>query len=88
MEIRALRCFVAVYEANGFARAAAALGTTQSNVSARIAKLEQEIGGPLFRRLHRAIAPTPKGDRLYRIATQMLAQADQADAAMKDDQAA
>lgn len=88
MEIKNLRSFVAVHEANSFVRAAEMLGTTQSTVSMRIHKLEQEVGGPLFQRLHRAIAPTRKGDKLYRHARRVLAQLDEADAAMKDDEAA
>ncbi len=88
MEIKNLRCFVAVYEANSFVRAAEILGTTQSTVSVRIRKLEAELGGPLFLRLHRAIAPTPKGDKLYVVARRVLAQADEADATMKDENAA
>jgi len=88
MEIRNLRCFVAVYEANSFGRAASALRVTQSTVSLRIRRLETEIGAPLFLRLHRSISPTAKGDKFYRHAKRVLAQVDEAGAAMKDDEAA
>jgi len=76
MELRDLRCFVSVYEANSFGRAAVALNTTQSNVSARIGRLEQELGGPLFLRLHRSIAPTAKGQLAYRYAKGVIEVAD------------
>ena len=78
MELRDLRCFISVYEANSFGRAAAALNTTQSNVSARIGRLEREFEGPLFLRLHRSIAPTPKGEIAYRYARNVVAVADEA----------
>ena len=59
LDLKDLRCFVSVYERKGFARAAAELGTVQSNISARVRRLEVEIGAPLFERLHRSIRPTP-----------------------------
>lgn len=74
LDLKDLRCFVAVYELKGFARAAADLNTVQSNVSTRIRKLEDEIGAPLFERLHRSIRPTPRGEIMYRYATRVLAE--------------
>ena len=88
MEIKGLRCFVCVYEAKGFARAAPLLNTTQSAVSARIKKLEEFVGAPLFYRLHRSIVPTAKGEKVYRHAKAVLAQADEAVKAILDDEAA
>lgn len=73
-DIKDLRCFVTVYDLRGFARAARALDTVQSNVSARILKLERLIGAPLFVRRHRSIAPTEKGDLLYLHAQRVLAE--------------
>ena len=52
MDLRDLRYFIAVYEAAGFSRASRALGTVQSNVSARIRNLEDSLGVELFRRRH------------------------------------
>ncbi len=78
MELRDLRCFIFVYDANSFGRAAAALNTTQSNVSARIRRLEEEFEGPLFLRLHRGITPTPKGEIAYRYAKRVIDAADEA----------
>ena len=48
LDLKDLRCFVCVYQLRGFARAAVELNTVQSNVSARIRKLEDEIGAPLL----------------------------------------
>ena len=44
MDVKDLRYFVAVYEAEGFSRASRELGTVQSNVSARIRNLEGLLG--------------------------------------------
>lgn len=84
LDLKDLRCFVSVYERKGFARAAAELGTVQSNVSARIKRLEDEIGAPLFERLHRSIRPTDKGDLMYRYAMRVLAEVSELEAAMRD----
>ena len=88
MELRDLRCFISLYEANSFGRAAVALNTTQSNVSARIHKLEKEFEGSLFLRLHRGIAPTAKGELAYRFATDIIERADRyAEAIRNNDEA-
>jgi general secretion pathway protein G len=72
MDLRDLRYFMAVYEAEGFSRASRALGTVQSNVSARIRNLEDSLGVELFRRRHRNVAPTAKGETLYRHARKVM----------------
>jgi DNA-binding transcriptional LysR family regulator len=84
LDLKDLRCFVCVYELKGFARAAAELDTVQSNISARIGRLEGEIGARLFERLHRSIRPTPKGEIMYRYATRVLAEVSELEAAMRD----
>ena len=88
MELKDLRCFISVYDAKGFARAAKALNVSQSSVSSRIQKLEEEFGGPLFHRLHKSIAPTPKGERAYRYARDVIARADSGAKAIRDSEAA
>ena len=88
LDLRDLRCFMSVYERKGFARAAVELHTVQSNVSARIRKLEDEIGAPLFERLHRSIRPTEKGEIMYKYATRVLAEVSELEAAMRDRQVA
>ena len=76
MDVKDLRYFVAVYEAEGFSRASRSLGTVQSNVSARIRNLEGALGIPLFERRYRRVVPTIDGDRLYRRATKVLGELD------------
>ena len=88
MELKNLRCFISVYDAKSFGRAALTLNTTQSNVSARIRKLEQEFEGPLFQRLHRGIAPTAKGVLAYRYAKEVIERADTVAEAIRIDDAA
>ena len=88
LDLKDLRCFVCVYDLKGFARAAVELDTVQSNVSARIRRLETEIGASLLERLHRSIRPTPKGEIMYRYATRVLAEVSQLEAAMRDRQVA
>lgn len=88
MELRDLRCFVVVYDMSGFGRAARAQNTTQSAVSARIRRLEVFLGTPLFVRLHRSIAPTAKGERLYRYAKDVIERADRIAIAIQNDDVA
>lgn len=72
MDVKDLRYFIAVYEAEGFSRASRELGTVQSNVSARIRNLEASLGIPLFERRYRRVAPTAGGDKLYRHARKVM----------------
>jgi LysR family transcriptional regulator, cell division regulator len=59
-----LKVFEAVARTGGMNRAAAELHTVQSNVTARIRALEDELGCPLFERHSRGVALTPAGQRL------------------------
>lgn len=77
LDLRDLRCFVAVYELRGFARAAKRLNTVQSSVSTRVRRLEHFLGAPLFDRFHRNVTPTEKGVLLYKHARQVLDQVDE-----------
>ena len=77
LDLKDLRCFVATYELGGFGRAAKDLNTVQSSISARIARLENMVGSPLFVRLHKKIIPTAKGELLYEHACKVLAQMDE-----------
>lgn len=88
LDVKDLRCFVAVYERRGFARAAGDLHTVQSAVSTRIRKLESTVGAPLFQRMHRGIAATSKGDLLYKHAKRVLEYLEEFEKAVRDDRAA
>jgi DNA-binding transcriptional LysR family regulator len=59
-----LRYFRAVAQAGGIGRAARALHTVQSNVTARIRRLEDELGSSLFDRHSRGVRLTEAGQRL------------------------
>jgi DNA-binding transcriptional LysR family regulator len=59
-----------------FTRAAEELFVTQSAISREIRTLEEQIGQPLFRRVHRALQLTHAGEELYRAADVALAQLD------------
>jgi DNA-binding transcriptional LysR family regulator len=87
LDLKDLRCFVTVYETRGFARAADALNTAQSNVSVRVLRLERAVGAPLFERRHRSIEPTQKGDLLYRHAKRVFAELEDLETSLKPRQA-
>jgi DNA-binding transcriptional LysR family regulator len=72
LHLRDLHCFMQVYEARSFSRAADSLDTVQSLVSTRIQRLEQFVGAPLFVRLHRGVVSTEKGELLYEHAKRVL----------------
>jgi DNA-binding transcriptional LysR family regulator len=75
MELRSdrLRVLVAVVDAGGFSRAAAALGLSQSSVSQAVAALEADVGEALFARAGRAAQLTVAGRALLGHARQVLA---------------
>jgi len=88
MEIKDLRYFIAVYEEGGFGRAGVLLETVQSNVSARIRRLEIFLGVQLFERHYRGVVVTEKGEKLYRHAKRVVALLEETSAAVKGKEAA
>ena len=60
-----------------FTQAAAELNVTQAAVSRQIHALEQELGFPLFRRLHRRVELTERGRMLAQVLSQSFALIDQ-----------
>jgi DNA-binding transcriptional LysR family regulator len=72
LEIRNLNTFLQVAALQNFTQASRELGYSQSNVSAQIKQLEQEIGAPLFNRIGRNITLTPYGKGLLPYARQIV----------------
>jgi DNA-binding transcriptional LysR family regulator len=73
MELRHLRYFCAVADWHGFNRAARALHTSQSSISAQIRDLEQEIGVTLFNRAQSRVSLTPAGEKFLEEARRLVA---------------
>jgi DNA-binding transcriptional LysR family regulator len=73
MSLRALRTLVAIARHGTFARAADAIGLTQSAVSLHVKALEQEFGALLFDRTHRQPVLTVAGQTALERAREILA---------------
>ncbi len=75
MEIKQLRAILAVHEKGSFSQAAELLGTVQSNVSAHVARLENELNAVLIDRSTMRL--TPEGEavvsRAYRAISEISA---------------
>jgi DNA-binding transcriptional LysR family regulator len=85
MDASDLRIFEAVARLGGISRAAEALHTVQSNVTARIRQLEDELGRELFRRHPRGVALTSAGQRLLPYAQRVASMLEDARRAVLDD---
>lgn len=62
-----LRIFNVIARHLSFTRAAVELNLTKGALSYQIARLEQELGFPVFLRKHRSLALTEKGRRLWHV---------------------
>ncbi len=71
MDIEAVSWFAEVIQAGSFAGAARRLGQPSSNVSRRIAKLEQSLGYKLLLRTTRRLVLTDEGKQLLPMANQI-----------------
>ena len=71
MDLRALQVFATVAKSLNFTRAAEELHMSVSAVSRTIARLEEELGSPLFDRDRRGMKPTPAAEELTRVASRM-----------------
>ena len=60
-----------VVRSGSITRAAQRLNTVQSNVTARIAKLEQALATPLLKRHARGVKPTPAGEAAVQLAQRL-----------------
>ena len=77
MQLKSLRMFEAVCDSGNFGAAAQQLHTVQSNITAHIKKLEDEVGAQLLVRAN-PVFPTPAGNTLRRHAQRMLQSHDEA----------
>ncbi|MFC3230978.1 LysR family transcriptional regulator [Marinibaculum pumilum] len=85
MDAGDLRVFEAVLRTGGINRAAGELNTVQSNVTARIRRLEAELGTRLFDRHARGVTPTAAGRRLAPFASAIDGLLQEARRAVADD---
>jgi DNA-binding transcriptional LysR family regulator len=77
VELRHLRCLVAIVEAGGFTGAAAELGVTQPAVSRTLAALEDVLGVRLLRRTSREVVLTAAGERVLAHSRRVLAEVEE-----------
>lgn len=78
MDIRQLKCFVAVAEELHFRRAGERLGLSQSALSERVSALEHELGARLFFRTTRQVSLTQAGSEFVQDANRILADIERA----------
>ncbi|MFF1809283.1 LysR family transcriptional regulator [Streptomyces sp. NPDC058251] len=84
MDLRHLKYFLAVAETRNFTQAAASCYVAQSALSQQIARLEKDVGTALFSRTSRAVRLTAAGELLEPLARRILADVDNAQAALDD----
>ncbi|GGX90311.1 LysR family transcriptional regulator [Streptomyces minutiscleroticus] len=76
VELRQLRCLVAIADEGTFTDAAIALGVSQAAVSRTLASLERALGARLLRRTSREVTPTATGLRVLARARRVLGEVD------------
>ncbi|MEV0697977.1 LysR family transcriptional regulator [Saccharopolyspora sp. NPDC050389] len=76
VELRQLRCLVAIADEGTFTDAAIELGVSQAAVSRTLASLETALGVRLLRRTSREVVPTAVGTQVIARARRLLAEAD------------
>ncbi|QOV34598.1 LysR family transcriptional regulator [Streptomyces ferrugineus] len=74
VELRQLRCLVAIVDEGTFTDAAIALGVSQAAVSRTLASLERAVGVRLLRRTSRQVTATTTGMRVVAKARRVLAE--------------
>ncbi|MBR8743908.1 LysR family transcriptional regulator [Nocardiopsis sp. MG754419] len=76
LELRHLRCLVAIVDSGGFSDAALELGVSQAAVSRNLASLERLLGVRLLHRTSRSVTPTTAGVQVLARARHLLAEAE------------
>lgn len=74
MDVRLLKCFVAVFEERSITKAAQRVFVSQPSLSSAIKQLEAELGVALFERHKRGVNLTDEAHQLYPLALQSLGQ--------------
>jgi LysR family transcriptional regulator, cell division regulator len=85
MDIIDLKTFEAVARHGSMNKAAAELNTVQSNVTARVRALEEELGLQLFHRHARGVTTTPPGMRILPMITRIASLIDEVMVMARDD---
>ena len=84
MDLRDLECFVVICEEKNFTAAAERLYISQPAISKTLNKLEEELGLRLINRNQKPIALTAEGEVLVKLAREILAQFQAAQATMAE----
>ncbi len=79
-----MRAFLAVADTGSVTAAGDRIGRTQSAVSMQIRRLEESLGQPLFDRLPRGVALTPRGLQLLPYARRVTSLLDEAATALRE----
>lgn len=79
-----MRAFLAVADTGSITGAADRIHRTQSAVSMQIRRLEESLGQPLFHRLPRGVALTPRGEQLMPYARRVTSLLDEAATALRE----
>ncbi|MEU6661933.1 LysR family transcriptional regulator [Streptomyces sp. NPDC046821] len=77
LELRHLRCLVAIVDAGSFTDAAAELGVSQAAVSRTLLALERILGVQLLHRTSRTVTPTTAGVQVLARARHLLAETEE-----------
>ncbi len=84
IDIRTLRFFISVYNAQNFSNVARKEDVSASMISRTIQQLEDALGQQLFYRNTRAITPTESGKLFFEYAKRITEQFDEAQKALQD----
>ncbi|ARK95733.1 LysR family transcriptional regulator [Burkholderia pseudomallei] len=76
VDVRSLRCFLAVAASGSISRAAEVLCLAQPALSLQIQRLEEALGVALFTRSHKGVVPTAAGMRFEKHAQEILTRLD------------
>ncbi len=87
-DLEAWAIFAAVADRGSFSGAASALSLSKATVSKAVSRLERHVGAPLFARTSRRVALTEAGVRLADHARRVVAEAEAAEEAARDEAAA